>query len=203
MKIFSTIFKLSLFIIICAALYKEIYVDGVVIWDAFYYFTIQSNILVALCLMLFIFIPSQSRATSLMRGIALLAITLTGIVYNFVLYNIFLDWGTVGYTFARTVTHVVTPIGFISDWILFDKHGTMKIKDIPLWLIYPIIYSLIFIYIDFRFGFAIYFFLSSANGYLIMIMWLAILLCLLLFISLSFIALDKFIGYMQSKCSKA
>ena len=197
-KVLSAIFKISLFIIICVALYREIYVDGVVILDAFYYFTIQSNILVAFCLILFVFIPLGSRSKCLIRGIALLAITLTGIVYNFMLYNIFLDWGTAGYTFPRIVTHIVAPLGFILDWIIFDKHDVMKVKDILVWLIYPVVYALIFVYIDYRHSFSIYFFLSSASGYVVMIKWLTALLCLLIVISLLYVGLDRFIGYSRS-----
>jgi len=193
MRALSTIFRISLLIIICTALYKEIYVDGAVILSAFYFFTIQSNILVACCLLLFIFMPLKSRGKCLIRGTSLLAITLTGLVYNFMLYNIFLDWGTVGYTFPRVVTHIVAPLGFILDWVLFDKHGMMKVKDVLVWLIYPAVYSLIFIYVDYRYSFSIYFFLSSANGYAVMIMWLAAILCLLIVISLLYVWLDRFI----------
>ncbi|MCL2674665.1 MAG: Pr6Pr family membrane protein [Defluviitaleaceae bacterium] len=197
MRIFSTIFKISLFIIICTALYKEIYVDGAVLLEAFYFFTIQSNILVAFCLMLFVFVPLGDRNKCLIRGSFLPAITLTGIVYNFVLYNIFIDWETVGYTFPRTVTHVIAPLGFILDWIIFDKHGVIKVKDILVWLIYPVVYGLIFIYIDYRYSFSVYFFLSSAGGYGVMIMWLTAILCLLIVISLLYVGLDRFLGYLQ------
>ena len=197
MRVLSTTFKISLFFIICIALYKEIYVDGVFVLDTFYFFTIQSNILVALCLMLFIFAPLENRSKCLIRGTSLLAITLTGLVYNFVLYNIFLDWGTVGYTFSRIITHVVAPLGFLLDWILFDRHSVMKVKDILIWLIYPIVYALIFIYIDYRYSFSIYFFLSSAAGHVVMIMWLTVLLCLLIVISLLYVGLDRFLGRIR------
>ncbi|MCL2698736.1 MAG: Pr6Pr family membrane protein [Defluviitaleaceae bacterium] len=190
-KILSTIYKISLFIIICIALYKEIYADGVIVKEAFYYFTIQSNILTAFCLSIFIFMPWNSRIKCLVRGISLLAITLTGIVYNFVLYNIFLDWGTVGYTFSRTVTHVIAPLGFILDWTFFDKHGMMKIKDIFIWVTYPTAYYLISVYLDYHYNFSIYFFLNSADGYAAMFKWLIILLCVMAIVSFLFVKLDK------------
>jgi len=202
MKILSTAFKITLFIFICIALYKEIYVDGAIVLGAFYYFTIQSNILVAFYLMLFAFVPVKSRVRCLLRGIALLAITLTGIVYNFVLYNIFLDWGTAGYTFARTITHVVAPLGFIADWILFDKRIAMKLKDIFLWLIYPIVYGLIFAYVSYRYDFYIYFFFSTTNGRIALIMQLSLLLCFAVIIGLFYFGLDKLIGHLQNKSCK-
>ena len=198
MRTLSTFFKISLFIIVSTALYKEIYVHGVIIKGAFYYFTIQSNILVAFCLLLFIFMPWESRWRCLIRGTSLLAITLTGIIYNFVLYKIFLDWGTSGFTFTRTVTHIIAPLGFISDWILFDKHNMMKIKDISIWLAYPIAYCLGSIYLDYRYSFSIYFFLNSSNGYGVMAKWLSIMSCLLIVISLFYVAMDRVIGYLQN-----
>ena len=153
--------------------------------------------MVALCLLIFIFIPWESRYKSLIRGTSLLAITITGIIYNFLLYNIFLDWGTVGYTFPRTVTHIIAPLGFILDWFFFDKHSVMKIKDIVVWLIYPAVYCLVSVYLDYRYSFSIYFFLNSADGYVAMIKWLVILLCVLIIISLLYVGLDRAIGYLK------
>ena len=199
MRIFSTTFKISLLIFIGIALYKEIYVDGAIISGAFYYFTIQSNILVALCLLLFVFLPQESRGKCLIRGTSLLAITLTGIIYNFVLYKIFLDWGTSGYTFTRTITHIIAPLGFILDWILFDKHNIMKTKDIFIWLVYPIAYCLVSLYLDYRYSFSIYFFLNSANGYGVMVKWLGIILCLLIIISFFYVAMDRLVGYCKKR----
>jgi len=193
MKIVSVGFKIILAIVIVIALYKEIYVNGVVVYRAFYYFTIQSNILTVACLLLFLFIPKESRVKSLLRGISLLAITTTGIVYNFVLYNIFRDWGTVGYTFARTITHVVAPLGFILDWLL-DKHGVMRIKDVLIWLIYPIVYAAVSVYASIRHDFSLYFFLNAANGYVSSLKWIGILVVCIIFISFLFVGIDNRLG---------
>jgi len=195
MRILSVVFKSALFILTIIALYQEIYVNGIVLFSAFYYFTIQSNILAALCLLLFIFIPpKKGRLRCLIRGSSLLAVTLTCIVYNFVLYRIYLDWGTAGYTFSRTVSHVIVPIGFILDWLLFDKHKIMKWKDIFVWLFYPVVYSLCSLYAGFRYGVSIYFFLSIANGYGTALKWIGIILFGLVLIGLLFIRIDKWIG---------
>ena len=190
----STIFKLILLTIILIALYLEIYVNGTIVMGAFFYFTIQSNILAALCLLLFIFLPPKSRAKCLIRGIALLSITLTGLVYNFVLYKIFLDWGGGAYTFSRTVTHVAAPLGFIFDWLIFDKHNMMKIKHIFIWLSYPIAYCLISLYANLRYDFSLYFFLNLSGGYSNPLKWLSIFLGLLLIIGFIIVGLDKIIG---------
>ena len=166
--------------------------------DAFYYFTIQSNILVVFCLLLFIFMPWESRRKCLIRGVSLMAITITGIVYNFVLYNIFSDWGTVGYTFTRTVTHVIAPLGFLLDWIFFDKHNMMKIRDVFIWLIYPASYGLVSIYLDYHYSFSIYFFLNNSEGYFNMLKWLGLLLSIFAFVGLLYVVLDRSFSYRKT-----
>ena len=193
----SVVFKLMLIVFILAALSKEIYVNGGIIIGAFYYFTIQSNILVVLSLLILIFLTKKSRTKHIIRGIALLAITLTGIIYNFVLYKIYSDWGTVAYTYSRTFLHVVAPLGFILDWLIFDEHGAMKVKDIFIWLIYPAIYCLISLYAGLRYDFSLYFFFNVASGYDTVGKWIGILLCTLLAISLIYVGVDKFVGYEQ------
>jgi hypothetical protein len=147
--------------------------------------------------------PRESRYRCKIRGVSLLAITLTGIIYNFVLYRIILDWGTAGYTFSRTVTHVIAPLGFIFDWIIFDKRSMMKMTDIFIWLSYPIAYCLFSFYLEYRYGFSIYFFLSSSAGYMVMIKWLGVLLVMLLIISSLYVGLDRFIGYLQKQSSRS
>ena len=199
MKKVSNSYKLILFAIIAFALYKETFVNGKVVVGAFYYFTIQSNILVGISLLLFIFMERRSRTKCMIRGFLLLAITLTGIVYNFILYKIFIDWGTVGYTFFRTVTHVVAPIGFILDWILFDKHNMMKWKDILAWIIYPIVYCCVSLYAGFKYGFSIYFFLNTDNGYWNILKWIGLLLCALSAIGLMYVRLDKYLGRKKKR----
>ena len=191
MRAISFVFKAAIFSLICTALYQEIFADGALIKGALYYFTIQSNILAAFSLLLFMLTPIRGRLKCFARGITLLAITLTAIVYNFVLYNIFIDWGTVGYTFSRTVTHVIAPIGFSLDWLLFDKHNVMKWKDVTIWLVYPTVYSIVSLYLGFRYRVSIYFFFNINNGYGTTIKWISILFGVLLLIGFLYVGIDK------------
>ena len=86
MKKLSIIYKSTLFALIAVALYIEIFAESGFRPAAFAYFTIQSNILVAVFLLFGIFTPNQNRLKTL-RGVALLAIIITGGIYNFVLYK--------------------------------------------------------------------------------------------------------------------
>jgi len=194
MKSLSVFYKGMLFAVITAALYREIYFSGTIIKGAFLYFTIQSNILAALCLLVLVFVPLSERSKCIIRGVSLLAITLTGLVYNFVLYNIFNAWGTAAYTFSRTITHVIAPVGFIIDWIIFDKHNLMKWKDVFIWLLYPAVYYFLLLYASFRFHFSIYFFINYSSGYRAILIWLCIFSGALTMISFAYIGFDKLIG---------
>ena len=199
MKSLSIFYKGMLFSLIIAALYREIYVNGAIIKGAFLYFTIQSNILVAFCLLILALLPIKERSKCLIRGISLLAITLTGLVYNFLLYRIYNSWGTAAYTYSRTVTHVIAPIGFTVDWLLFDTHDRMKPKDIFIWLIYPAMYYLALLYASYRFGFSIYFFVNYASGYRTILLWLSIFFVALVAVSLMLVGIDIVLGRMVKR----
>ena len=193
-KTISTTFRLILCVIIAVGLYQEIYVNGVFVTRALYYFTIQSNILTMVCLLLFIFIPRDNKVRCLLRGAVLLAITVTGVVYNFVLFNIFKDWGTAAYSFTRTATHIIAPIGFILDWVLFDKHGIMKAKDVFVWMIYPLVYCGFSVYANLRYGSSLYFFFDLSKGYVSALLWLNVLFGAAFVIGVLFVGTDRLLG---------
>ena len=193
-RVLSIGYKLILLVLVSSALYQEIFHPGVIRIGALFYFTIQSNILAGMCLVMSIFTRQDCRVQSLFRGLCLLAITMTGIVYNFVLYKIFLDWNTIGYTYTRTVLHLIMPIGFILDWLLFDRHKRMKWIDIFFWVSYPVIYAACSIFMSFRNGASLYFFFDTRSGFNVMLKWLAVLFFSLLLTGYLYIALDKHLG---------
>ena len=193
-RVLSVGFKLTLLVLVSSALYKEIFYRGEIRIGALFYFTVQSNILSGLYLILSIFLAQDYRIQSLFRGLCLLAITITGIVYNFVLYKIYLDWNTVGYTYSRTILHLIMPIGFILDWLLFDRHKRMKWPDLWFWLSYPVVYAICSIYMSFRNGNSLYIFFDTHGSFYVMLKWLAILFFSLLLTGYLFITVDQNIG---------
>jgi hypothetical protein len=198
MKGFSVCFKLILFSAIVFALYKELFVGGVFVAGGLSYFTIQSNVMVAVSLLLFLFLPKEFAGRSILRGVSLLSITLTGIVYNFVLYRLFSDWGGPGYTLARTVTHIAAPLGFMLDWLLFDQHNKMKWRHLLIWLLYPLVYCAVSTVISLQGGKAIYFFFDAANGFASNFRWIALLFIMLTATGLFYIWLDKKMAHTNS-----
>ena len=191
MKRVSIAYKLVLYTFIIIALYTEIFAAGSIRLGAFVYFTIQSNMIAGFCLFLSVVFPENFKVKSTLKGISLFAIIITGIIYNFVLYKIYKDWGTIGYSFSRTVLHVVSPIGYIIDWLLFDEHGYMKWRYILLWFAYPIVYCVASIFAVSMMNFSIYSFFSISNGYLPLVKWLSIFLGIFIIIGLLIVSLDK------------
>ena len=67
-------------------------------------------------------------------------ITIVGLVYNILLR---LLWDPQGLELMVDETlHTVIPSLFILFWLIFVPKGGLQWKDVPAWLIYPIVYTL-------------------------------------------------------------
>ena len=108
----------------------------------FSYFTIDTNILVALCFT-FIFLGNKSPLGKLFTKATTITaltvyITIVGIVYNTILR---LTWDPQG--LARVVDellHSVIPVYFILFWVIFTPTEGLKYKQAFSWLTYPLVY---------------------------------------------------------------
>ena len=114
----------------------------------FSYFTILSNILVAVTLSCAIFTPhtklgSYCASISVQSAIALY-IFIVGLVYNLVLRGI---WEPKGWQLvADNLLHVAVPLFYVVYWLVFIPKGTLNWKDGIVWAYFPLaylIYSLI------------------------------------------------------------
>jgi hypothetical protein len=115
------------------------------ILDYFTYFTILSNILVAVILtMLFLNPLRDGRVFRVLRLDTVLMITVTGVVYNLVLAG---DAKNVGWQVAaNALEHQITPIVTVLVWVLVGPRGWINPRTIawafalPIgWLIYALI----------------------------------------------------------------
>jgi len=110
----------------------------------FSYFTIDTNILVALCFT-FIFFGSKSRLGKLFsKPTTITAFTvyiiIVGIVYNTILR---LTWNPQGLQMVvDEILHSVIPVLFILFWVIFTPTEGLKYKQAFSWLIYPVVYML-------------------------------------------------------------
>lgn len=110
----------------------------------FDFFTIDTNIIVALCFT-YIFFGSKSRwGRFFSRASTITAITvyitIVGIVYNVVLRS---TWNPYGMQkIVDELLHSVIPALFILFWLFFTPIEQLKWKNAFPWLIYPIIYMI-------------------------------------------------------------
>lgn len=115
------------------------------IFDYFTYFTILSNILVAVILtMLFLNPLRDGKVFRVLRLDTVLMITVTGVVYNLVLAA---DSKNVGWqVVANSLEHQITPILTVLVWLIVGPRGWVNLRTItwafalPIgWLIYALI----------------------------------------------------------------
>ena len=109
----------------------------------FSYFTILSNILVALALTAPVVAPN-SRAGRWLAGEAVRAALAMYIVVVGVVYHVLLapTWNPQGLALlGNTLLHYVMPAAFVLDWLLFAPKGRLKWGDPARWLIFPLVYG--------------------------------------------------------------
>jgi hypothetical protein len=107
--------------------------------NLFTFFTILSNIIVAaVCVVLAARPGHRSVVFSVAWLDALLAITVTGIVYNTVLIGLYELHGAE--LLADRLFHMVSPVLFVVGWLLFGPRGLVTARVAALSLIYPLLW---------------------------------------------------------------
>lgn len=110
----------------------------------FSFFTILTNILVALCFTVLLVTPYSRWGNFFARPAILTAIavyiTVVGIVYNVVLRFLWVPQGL--QLIVDELLHTIIPLLFIAYWFLFVPKQILKWKNILPWLIYPAIYCI-------------------------------------------------------------
>ena len=109
----------------------------------FSYFTILSNILVALALTAPVVAPNSRLgrwfASEGVRAAMAMYIVVVGVVYHFLLAP---TWNPQGLALlGNSLLHYVMPAAFVLDWLLFAPKGRLNWKDPAKWLIFPLIYG--------------------------------------------------------------
>jgi len=114
------------------------------------YFTVQSNILVAL-----VFTLAAARAWSarrplppLVTGGTLLFIVTTGLVYHLILASASSPFSMTGEVatltgwpaLANQILHTAVPIAALLDWLLLTSPPPLALRHAPVWLLYPLAY---------------------------------------------------------------
>ena len=108
----------------------------------FFYFTIQSNALVAWsCWVVATRDITSSRMQRVLRLDAVLGITVTGLVHWFLLRPI-LDLEGASYV-ADKLLHVVVPLVAVVGWLVFGPRGLLSRSDVLPALVWPIAWLLV------------------------------------------------------------
>lgn len=144
-KVISLILKVIVFVsailgtIISAIAGREHFMGGPTV---FMYFTIQSNILMALiCLIGAVIMLKKgkfSAAWYVIKLVGTVSITLTGVVFCFILApTIKIE----AWSLANILTHVVVPLASIIDFFVTGVYSNIKVKYVFFVLIPPLLYA--------------------------------------------------------------
>ncbi|WP_405165706.1 Pr6Pr family membrane protein [Nocardia sp. NBC_01499] len=107
----------------------------------FSYFTIQSNVLGVLVLLIGGLWDPHSHRWEVLRGASALYLLITGVVYAVLLANIDVMLTD---RWINDILHRVLPIVMVADWVLIPARQRVSLSPrlVGLWLIYPLIYGI-------------------------------------------------------------
>ena len=108
----------------------------------FSFFTIQSNLVAALLLVVvgaYVLLGKSGRTVAYLRGALTLYMTMTGIIYVLLL---------AGYEQALQTTipavniilHYIMPVVILADWLVFPSEKKLSFRIALVWLAYPLLY---------------------------------------------------------------
>lgn len=102
------------------------------------YFTILSNLAVALAAGHAALARPGVFASASARGAIALYIAVTGGIYFLILRHLWQPQG--GQWWADTGLHYATPLLYVAWWLAFAPHGRLRWRDLPGWLLFPALY---------------------------------------------------------------
>jgi hypothetical protein len=102
------------------------------------FFTIQSNVLAGVTLLLVATRPAAPWL-SWLRGLATLCMVVTGVVFSALLANLPADVLT-AVPWDNTVLHYLVPVWFAVDWLVDPPSPPVPFRRALLWLLYPLAY---------------------------------------------------------------
>jgi hypothetical protein len=163
----------------------------------FSFFTILTNILVALALM-FPWLAPESRAGQFfdrpsVRTAILAYIIIVAVIYHYLLAKL---WNPQGWELlADTIEHVVTPALYVIDWVLFVPKGTVRWKSAFISLLFPLAYAVYTLIHGAVTGSYPYPFINVSNlGYDKVLIDMAVLVLVFLGLGVALIGIDRRMG---------
>ncbi len=114
---------------------------GFSIVNFFSFFTIESNILAAVLLLIagIIGLGGKRREIDYIRGAATLYMSMTGIIYVLLLAGSEVTLQTT-LPWVNMVLHYIMPVAVLLDWLLYPPKKSISYSKALLWLLFPVIY---------------------------------------------------------------
>lgn len=165
------------------------------------FFTMLSNILVALAMTLPWLAPESRPGVFFSRPAVRTAIASYIIVVSTVYYAILRKlWNPEGWQLvADTIEHCVAPALYLVDWLIFVPKGTLSIRSVPWWLIYPVAYAFYSLIHGAATGYYPYPFLDVTKlGYERVLANMAVLTLTFAVLGLVLVALDRMLGRVEA-----
>jgi len=166
-------------------------------WNFFSYFTVLTNLMVAICLSAVLLGPSSSSGIFFSKPSTLTAIALyifiVGLVYNVILRFIWEPQGL--QRWVDEALHVAVPVLFVLFWLLFVIKGTLQWLHPFHWLVYPAVYLVYALLRGEYSGFHAYPFINTAElGYGRVLLNSGGLMLVFIATGLLFVAIDRKMG---------
>ena len=127
----------------CVSTFQVNHSASLTLWIVFAYFTIVTNLLVAVAFTWLAVARTPNRAPWIVAG-TMLSILLVGIIYALLLHGKMELTG--GSAVANVLLHMATPVLVPLFWIIFTPKGELRWSHPLVWAIYPLayfVYSLI------------------------------------------------------------
>jgi hypothetical protein len=127
------------------------------------YFTIQSNLIAAVVFLIGALARrgAHTKGWELVRGGALLYMTVTYVVFALLLSGIDVDTRL---AWVNTVVHTVFPLAVIVDWLIDPPQHRISFRDSLVWLVYPLAWTAYTLVRGAIAGWYPYPFIDPANG---------------------------------------
>lgn len=137
-------------------------------FNFFGYFTLQSNILTAIVLLIAALAALRNRTQSKSLVLARAAVTtymvIVGIVYALLLAPLGAAGG-VPVAWANVVLHIIVPVYVALDWLLFADRPALSFRSFWVVLLYPVVWVVVVLVRGATDGWFPYPFLDPALGY--------------------------------------
>ena len=160
-------------------------------------FTYQSNLLLVIG-----FLATLALGSSKMRHYisvsVMLAVTVTGLVYNFLLVP-FAQAPMFFSSYVNFSTHVLAMVLALLNYFVFEKKGFLNYRHILAGMIFPGVYWVVFVIIGERIDFFPYFFMNPNEvGWPMVFIWFGGLLAVFAGLGVLLVIFDRGLGKAEA-----